>query len=732
MGRRLLAGAAVSAAVLLATTPGGAAHWPAFGGDAGRSGYQPVDEGGLPVQFLYARTGLADRDVRTSIVTTTGDPSSQRLVYGTDDGVVHLRVLSTGAAVGPPGGTDVSAAADPFGGGAGSASFVDTSTPAGLGQVFAVHNELYQGGQVGLQIAQVDEASGAVLADVDVADTLGYRIQSSALVTPPDGAGNRALFFVAGEQAGTREQLFKVPLGNAASPSASIGAAERTADLNANPLASPTLVYFRDAGGAPRAYVAVGTFSGLRTFAVDDLSPGPSDETIGEPVRTPTTPVTSTGIPPGAPGSGLATAPAVYAASGGAATTTVHRFTQVGSSQALSRASSVPLAGNAAPGLMTNQEVAPAGIPDGHIFVTTSANLYSVRTNDLAVAARFDAGDSLAGGSTGFSFTTAAGTGELVFVVTDGGRQLALEAQSLRPVDRELFSPPRAAEGSQSSFGQPSISGRFLQVPTDRGVFVYTLRRATPPTGYWLAASDGGMFSYGDAGFFGSTGDIRLNKPVTAMAPTASREGYWLAASDGGIFSFGDAGFFGSTGAMALNSPVGGMVPTRTGQGYWLVAADGGVFTFGDAQFLGSTGDLRLNKPIVGMAATPSGDGYWLVAADGGIFTFGDAEFLGSTGDIALNKPVVGMAAAPNGNGYWLVASDGGIFSFGRAGFLGSTGDIVLNSPIVAMAASATGAGYAFTAADGGVFAFGDVPFLGAAAELGRLNQPVVTLAIKP
>ena len=99
---------------------------------------------------------------------------------------------------------------------------------------------------------------------------------------------------------------------------------------------------------------------------------------------------------------------------------------------------------------------------------------------------------------------------------------------------------------------------------------------------------------------------------------------------------------------------------------------------------------------------------------------------------MALNRPVVGMAAVPNGSGYWLVASDGGIFSFGRAGFFGSTGDIVLNSPIVAMAASATGAGYAFTAADGGAFVFGDVPFLGAAASLGRLNQPVVTLAVKP
>ena len=59
-------------------------------------------------------------------------------------------------------------------------------------------------------------------------------------------------------------------------------------------------------------------------------------------------------------------------------------------------------------------------------------------------------------------------------------------------------------------------------------------------------------------------------------------------ASDGGIFTFGDAAFFGSTGAITLNQPIVGMAATPTGEGYWLVAADGGIFTFGDATYLGS------------------------------------------------------------------------------------------------------------------------------------------------
>ena len=58
------------------------------------------------------------------------------------------------------------------------------------------------------------------------------------------------------------------------------------------------------------------------------------------------------------------------------------------------------------------------------------------------------------------------------------------------------------------------------------------------------------------APFLGSTGSLRLNAPVVGMARTPSGNGYWLVASDGGIFSFGDAGFFGSTGNIKLNKPI--------------------------------------------------------------------------------------------------------------------------------------------------------------------------------
>jgi N-acetylmuramoyl-L-alanine amidase len=103
------------------------------------------------------------------------------------------------------------------------------------------------------------------------------------------------------------------------------------------------------------------------------------------------------------------------------------------------------------------------------------------------------------------------------------------------------------------------------------------------------------------------------NAPVVGMAATPDGKGYWLVASDGGIFTFGDAAFFGSTGSLALNAPVVGLAASPDGKGYWLVASDGGIFTFGDAAFSGSEGGGPLNAPVVGMAATPDGKGYWLV-----------------------------------------------------------------------------------------------------------------------
>ncbi|HYH49499.1 MAG TPA: cadherin-like domain-containing protein [Acidimicrobiia bacterium] len=231
---------------------------------------------------------------------------------------------------------------------------------------------------------------------------------------------------------------------------------------------------------------------------------------------------------------------------------------------------------------------------------------------------------------------------------------------------------------------------------------------AAQTSGYWLVGTDGGIFSFGKAAFYGSTGAVKLNQPIVGMAATPDGKGYWMVAADGGIFSFGSAGFYGSTGAVKLNQPIVGMAATRTGKGYWLVASDGGIFAFGDAGFFGSTGNVKLNRPIVDIVPTPTGRGYWMAASDGGIFSFGDAGFFGSTGAVKLAKRIQQMATTPTGKGYWLVAGDGGIFAFGDAKFHGSAADGGPEKRIVDMAPSATGNGYYLTASNGAVYHYGD------------------------
>jgi hypothetical protein len=199
------------------------------------------------------------------------------------------------------------------------------------------------------------------------------------------------------------------------------------------------------------------------------------------------------------------------------------------------------------------------------------------------------------------------------------------------------------------------------------------------------------------------------------MAPTPSGGGYWLLGADGGVFSFGDARFFGSTGDMKLNRPVVRLEATPTGKGYWLVASDGGMFAFGDAAFFGSTGGMKLNQPVVGMAATPTGRGYWLVASDGGIFSFGDADFHGSTGNLKLNSPIVSMSADRIRGGYWLVARDGGVFAF-DVPFFGSIPGLRMSAYAgsIQIRATETGNGYYVADAAGGIYTFGDARFFGA------------------
>jgi ribosomal protein L24E len=116
-----------------------------------------------------------------------------------------------------------------------------------------------------------------------------------------------------------------------------------------------------------------------------------------------------------------------------------------------------------------------------------------------------------------------------------------------------------------------------------------------------MVASDGGVFAFGDAKFAGSMGGIPLNAPVQSLVPDGDGSGYWLVASDGGVFAF-NAPFRGSMGGVPLNKPVSGMV--RYGNGYLMVAEDGGIFNFSDQPFVGSLGSTPPATPVVSVASS--------------------------------------------------------------------------------------------------------------------------------
>jgi ribosomal protein L24E len=209
--------------------------------------------------------------------------------------------------------------------------------------------------------------------------------------------------------------------------------------------------------------------------------------------------------------------------------------------------------------------------------------------------------------------------------------------------------------GNAGSYGDPESS--FAGTPRE---FVPTgLQIVSTPTGhgYWVMelnlSGAATIAHFGDAGAFGDSQTLvshthrGLNGTPVGMAAMPDGTGYWEVHSDGGVFSFGAAKFYGSLGATHVASKIVGIASTNDGKGYWVVTADGTVYPFGDATHFASLTGKRLAQPVAGIAANRVGSGVWLVARDGGVFALGGAPFLGSMGGKHLNRPVVAITS-PN------------------------------------------------------------------------------------
>ncbi len=239
-------------------------------------------------------------------------------------------------------------------------------------------------------------------------------------------------------------------------------------------------------------------------------------------------------------------------------------------------------------------------------------------------------------------------------------------------------------------------------------------------SGYWMLASNGAVYAFGNAPKLGSAPGTAV-----AIAPRRDGGGYWTVDAAGNVSHFGAAGAHGGRPALRAGERVSTISATPAGNGYWLFTNRGRAFSFGDAHFFGDMSAAALNGPIVASVATPTGHGYYMVGSDGGVFSFGDARFHGSTGGIHLNRPVVGIAPTADNRGYWLVGSDGGVFAF-NAPFRGSMGAIHLNQSVNGLVAY--GNGYLMVASDGGVFTFSNKPFAGSLAS-NPPSSPVIGIA---
>ncbi len=128
-----------------------------------------------------------------------------------------------------------------------------------------------------------------------------------------------------------------------------------------------------------------------------------------------------------------------------------------------------------------------------------------------------------------------------------------------------------ASDGGLFAFGPGtpflgSMGGQHLNKPVV-GMAV------DPAGGYYEVASDGGIFNFG-APFHGSTGCFALTRPIVGMEVSPNTTsvgigtacgfntaqlpgGYQFVASDGGVFSFGNAAFAGSLGGEGITDIVG-------------------------------------------------------------------------------------------------------------------------------------------------------------------------------
>ena len=269
----------------------------------------------------------------------------------------------------------------------------------------------------------------------------------------------------------------------------------------------------------------------------------------------------------------------------------------------------------------------------------------------IEVTAPADAGSGLPGAGLGGISCSSVGncTAAGGYVDSSGNKQamVVTETSGTWTQATEVTAPANAATGilpgaslsavSCSSIGSCTAVGGYGD-NSGKSQAMAASESAPPVTpvatkGYWLVASDGGIFTYGDAAFYGSTGATHPQQAHRGDGGHARRQGllagglrrWHLRLRRRRLLRLDRRPRPSTSPSWAWRRR-----PTARATGWWPpTAASSPTATPPSTARPAAT---TLNKPIVGMAATPDGKGYWLVASDGGIFAYGDAAFYGSTG----------------------------------------------------------------------------------------------------
>ncbi|GAC1579954.1 MAG: hypothetical protein NVS3B24_14400 [Candidatus Dormibacteria bacterium] len=273
--------------------------------------------------------------------------------------------------------------------------------------------------------------------------------------------------------------------------------------------------------------------------------------------------------------------------------------------------------------------------------------------------------------------------------------------------------------GPGDASGPPIVAGHTVWVRSDTfgsgSVTLYGLDEATGQTTTSLGGLDGSAHFVTPTVASGTL-LMTVGSAVQAWTSACSNgpggpPGYNILNTSGGLYSFGDARYFGNLIDHGYPGPGVGLAETPSGLGYQILTSTGALYSFGDAVYYGNLLDHGYPGPATAVAYTPAGTGYSILTRGGGIYSFGDAPYFGNLIDHGYPGEATGLAYTPSGQGYWILTRQGGIYSFGDATYYGNLIDHGYPGEAVSLAASS--AGYGILTTSGALYTFGDQPYLG-------------------